>query len=260
MELFTALTFSVGVNLLMFIPAFLLKTDKLTDISYALTFAFVAVYGLFSGIVNLPNIILASMIVLWAVRLGTYLLIRIRKMGRDERFDVMREDFLKFGRFWLLQGITVWVVLLPSIMFFGNKVERISPFSFLGVVVWALGLSIEAVADMQKYQFINDPENKGQWIDSGLWRYSRHPNYFGEILNWVGIYLFTVYGLRPWQAVLGLLSPIYISGLLIFVSGIPILEKEADKRWGDNEEYRKYKRETSVLVLLPHKQREKYED
>lgn len=253
MDLLTALGISVGVNILMFIPAYLFKTDKLTDISYAATFVLVSLYGLAVGGITGPKLVLFTLISLWALRLGSYLLIRIRKMGKDSRFDDMRDKFWSFAKFWLLQGVTVWAVLVPSILSLNNEIVHTPTYMYIGVAVWLFGLVVEAIADLQKYKFINNPTNKGRWIESGLWKYSRHPNYFGEILVWVGVYLFTLSSLVGWNALIGLVGPLYIAILIIFVSGIPLLEKSADKRWGDNPEYREYKKRTSQLIPLPHK-------
>lgn len=237
----------------MFFPAYFLRTDKLTDISYAVTFVVVAVFGLAVGGVTFPSLLIVLMVLMWAARLGGYLLIRIRKIKKDKRFDGMRESFWRFSRFWLLQGLTVWVVLLPSLLFMQKGIEEISAFAYIGVLIWLVGLLIEAFADAQKFKFINDPANKGKWIESGLWKYSQHPNYFGEIVLWVGVYVYAIFGLNATESLIGALSPIYIIVLLIFVSGIPLLEKAAQKRWGENEEYRAYKKRTSTLIPLPKK-------
>jgi len=117
--------------------------------------------------------------------------------------------------------------------------------------VWFVGLVLEATADLQKYRFSRDPKNKGAWIDEGVWRYSRHPNYFGEILVWVGVYLLAFPALIGWEKVIGLASPVLIICLLLFVSGVPLLEKAADARWGNEPAYKRYKRRTSILILLP---------
>jgi steroid 5-alpha reductase family enzyme len=253
MELLIALAISMGINVVMFIPAYLFKTDKLTDISYAVTFV-VVVWSLVLLVgATWLSMVLAMMVTVWAIRLGSYLLIRIQRMGRDKRFDKMRSDFIKFAGFWLLQGFTVWMVLIPSTMFISNRVVSVSVWAGVGVFVWVIGLIVETVADWQLFRFVNNPINKGKWIESGLWRYSRHPNYFGEITLWVGVYLYVVSGLIGSQIFWGLLGPLYIAGLMIFVSGIPILERTADKRWGSKVGYQEYKRRTSVLIPLPLK-------
>lgn len=236
------------LNLLMFVPAYFFRTDKLTDISYALSFIISLLIIMPWSQLQLPIIILVLMIILWAGRLGAYLLIRIHKMKKDSRFDVMRQNPWQFARFWLLQGLTVWIVLIPSIYFISINPTKMSTISYLGLSLFLFGLLIEAVADYQKYIFINKPSNQGQWIASGLWKYSRHPNYLGEIMVWLGIYLFCFSNLKPTLQIVGLISPLYIASLIIFVSGIPLLEKSADARWGNNPQYQKYKNTTGVLV------------
>lgn len=249
MEILIAFIVAIGINILMFIPAFVWKTDKLTDISYAVTFVVLAIYGLMISGATWPSIILALMVFGWAARLGSYLLIRIRKIKKDARFDDKRNNFWKFLGFWLLQGFTVWAVMFPSVLFFSNSVESLPAFAWLGLAVWVFGLLVEAIADIQKYRFINNPANKGKWIESGLWKYSRHPNYFGEITLWVGVYLFTFFSLNDWQVYAGLIGPVYIASLILFVSGVPLLEKAADKRWGADPKYQQYKQRTSSVVL-----------
>lgn len=239
---------AVGLNILMFFPAYFLKTDKLTDISYALTFALLAWYFLLTGTATAPAIILTCMVTAWAARLGAYLLVRIHKMGRDDRFDKMRPNFVKFLGFWLLQGFTVWMVTIPAVLYLGNPQPVSFAVATIGILIWVTGLLVETNADLQLFRFINNPANKGKWIDKGLWHYSRHPNYFGEIFLWFGAYVFVVTGLSASTALLGLVGPAYIAGLIIFVSGIPILEKKADARWGSDSEYQKYKAGTSILI------------
>jgi len=246
--LISTFIFSVGVNMLMFLPAYFFKTDKLTDISYALTFIALAIFGLINHAITFPSLILALMIFAWAIRLGAYLLSRIRKIGKDKRFDDKREKFWSFAAFWLIQGVTVWVVLLPSNLFFGNDVRSLPAIAYVGAIIWLIGLTIEAFSDKQKYDFINDPRNKGKWVNTGLWKYSRHPNYFGEILLWIGVYIFTIFGLSTTQAAIGILGPLYIALLIGFVSGIPLLEKSAERKWGKDKGYQEYKKSTSVLI------------
>lgn len=233
--LIEALLFAIVFNIVMFVPAFLFKTDKLTDLSYSLTFIGLIIYVFLSKPYGLGILILLFMILFWAFRLGMFLFIRIRNQKKDSRFDSMRNSFFKFLGFWLLQGLTVWIVLIPAILFEGN-------YCLLGVVIWLFGILIETIADVQKFSFNKNLKNKGKFIKSGLWNFSRHPNYFGEILCWIGVYVFS----RVW--LWGAISPIYIAILLIFVSGIPLLEKGADKKWGKDKEYLRYKKETSTLV------------
>ena len=244
------LLIALGINLLMFIPAFVLKTDKLTDMSYSLTFIILTGIAFFLNSKTALKIILVLMILIWALRLGFFLIIRIRKMKRDKRFDDIRDHFTSFIKFWILQGIGAWLILLPVIYFLGSKTERIF---IIGFFIWTIGILIESFADFQKYKFKQDPRNENKFIKKGLWKYSRHPNYFGEIICWIGIYVFVFPSLTLSQQIIGLISPLTITFLLLFFTGIPPLEKYADKKWGNQPEYKKYKKRTSILVPLPRK-------
>jgi steroid 5-alpha reductase family enzyme len=254
MEILYAFIFSVLFNFTMFLIAFKQGTDKLTDISYAATFVALAVFGL----VRTPETSIAKwlvfyMVLLWAIRIGSYLFIRIRKTGKDKRFDEMRGSFKKFLSFWMLQALTVWVVMLGVLVFNFEGVEPITNFMIAGVLIWLIGLVIEAIADVQKFQFIQNKKNKGKWIQTGLWKYSRHPNYFGEILVWFGIYVFVVSGLEGSAQFIAMISPLFITFLLLFVSGVPLLEKSANARWGKDKNYLAYKSKTSIVIPLAPK-------
>ncbi|MFC1768624.1 DUF1295 domain-containing protein [Nanoarchaeota archaeon] len=243
--LFHSLLIAVAINLALFIPAFLFKTDKLTDLSYALTFIILASLAFFFNNYSFLNLIITLMIIIWALRLGVFLFFRIRKMKRDKRFDGIRESFQKFIRFWIIQAFAVWIILIPSILF--QNLENKSLF-IIGIFVWAIGLIIESTADIQKYLFKKLKKNKDMFIQSGIWKYSRHPNYFGEILCWIGIYLSVFLSLNLTNKIIALVSPLFITMLLLFVTGIPPLEKSADKKWGKHKKYKDYKRKTSILI------------
>ncbi len=239
------LLISLGLNILMFIPAFIFKTDKLTDLSYALSFIALAIISLILGGTSSIKLLLAGMVILWGIRLGAFLFIRIRKQNKDKRFDGIRESFPKFLQFWVLQGLSVWVIMLPALFFISTpSLLALWP----GFLIWVIGLSVETISDLQKYRFTQNPKNKGKFISSGLWKYSRHPNYFGEILCWIGVYIFAFASLAPLQKLTALASPLYIIVLLIFVTGLPLLEKSADSKWGSQKTYQEYKRKTSVLI------------
>jgi steroid 5-alpha reductase family enzyme len=246
MNILHYLLIALGFNIILFLFAYKFKTDKLTDLSYALTFIILISLSLFTGMYSELKLILFFMIILWALRLGIFLFIRIRKIKKDRRFDGIRENFFKFFGFWFLQGITVWVILLPSLMFFASE-TRINLLSWIGLGIWFIGLTIETFSDLQKYQFSKN-NKKQKWISEGLWKYSRHPNYFGEILCWIGIYVFTFSSISLIQKIFALNSPIFIAILLILISGLPKLEKYADKKWGKIKEYKEYKRKTSILI------------
>lgn len=241
----------LGINMTLFLVAYSFKSDKLTDISYALSFLALDVAIIFNTKrVHTYGFILFLMVALWAVRIGGFLLIRVLHVGKDRRFDDMRGSFTRFGKFWLGQALTAWIMMLP-VAFAQYKGGKITILALVGLAVWALGVLIEATADYQKYIFKLSPANKNQWIQSGLWKYARHPNYLGEILTWVGIYVYCVGALSAAEKILGLSSPGLIAVLLLFVSGVPLLEKSADKRWGTLPEYQAYKTKTRLLVPIP---------
>src|SRR5262245_14921375 len=178
------------VQAVFFAFAATLRTDKVTDLSYGLTFVIIALLLLAGGEPrDSPQLVLASMVALWGIRLAGYLLFRIVHMGRDKRFDGVRENFWRFFRFWFFQGLAVWLIMLPVTIWFAAPGPW-NPLMTIGTVVWAIGLAIETVADAQKFAVKRRADGESRWMDSGLWRYSRHPNYFGELLVWWGVFIF----------------------------------------------------------------------
>lgn len=248
--LLTLLGISLCINIVLFLVAYRLRSDKLTDASYALSFIVLSVVVLFWADGRWLNLVALLMVWLWAIRIGSFLLYRVLKAGKDSRFDGIREDFWAFGRFWFGQGLAVWVLLIPYFLVVAQGGGDWSALSWIGLLVWGGGFVVETIADLQKYRFTHNPAHKNQWITSGLWRYSRHPNYFGEILVWIGLYLFALPHIGLAGIIFGVLSPVFITVLLLFVSGIPPLEKSADKRWGNLADYQEYKRQTSILIPL----------
>lgn len=251
----TAILLSLGialaVNGVFFAVAAARRTDVVTDLSYSLTFAVLAVVLLFTGAAEPIQLVASLLVVVWAVRLGTYLFRRIMRMKVDHRFDGMRDDPLRFARFWLLQAITVAVVMLPvTYLLDRDDPPGIGAWSIAGAAVWLVGLLVEAIADAQKSAFKAKAENRDRFVASGLWRYSRHPNYFGEMLVWWGLFLYTVPVLHG-AAFAVVAGPVFITLLLLFVSGIPPLERSAEEKYGNDPAYREYKRRTSILVPLP---------
>lgn len=249
--LLPSLIVSLVINLVMFLIASRYKSDKLTDISYALSFLALALLTLLHHISNAKfAAILIIMVCLWAGRLGSYLLARVIRVGKDRRFDDVRNSFSKFGRFWLGQAITAWLLMIPVTLAV-RRGAKTDGLVIVGLVIWLIGFLFEVTADYQKNKFKRDSSNKGKWIETGVWRYSRHPNYFGEILVWFGIYIYAYNALDSTQSLVSLISPVLITFLLVFISGIPPLEKSADTRWGKLSSYKKYKDSTSILIPLP---------
>lgn len=260
---------SLASQLLFYFFAIIFKTDKVTDLSYSLGFITTASLLFFiRGNYSQPVILALVLIIIWGLRLGLYLFIRIVKIKKDSRFDNMRGSFIKFSLFWILQSITVGIVLLSfTVTTFAVGEYQLHQFSELnttateilwislpGIVLFIAGLAIETIADIQKFNFKNKIENKGKWIESGLWKYNRHPNFTGESMLWIGIYL----AMAPWlllnEQYIGLLlvsviSPIYITLMIRFVSGVPMLEKSADKRYGKQSQYQSYKKSSGVFFF-----------
>lgn len=251
MNIFAALGISVLLNSIAFLYAFTHASDKLTDFTYASTFAVIALVGVWqAGFVG-GSLVVMAMVLIWAVRLGVYLFVRIHKIKRDKRFDQMRQNFWRFGGFWLLQAITVWVVMIPSLLYLQLPSEahsQVSLLQVLGVGIWLIGFSIETIADWQKYQFKQDPANTGKWIASGLWKHGRHPNYFGEMLLWTGVWLFCAAPLPLGAGLISLIGPVWIIVLLRYVSGIPLLEQRWQKKWGSDPAFQEYRRSTRMLI------------
>lgn len=251
-DLLVTLAASLLIQAVLFAFAATFKTDKVTDLSYGLTFVVLAAWLLSKGDATaLPPLMLAGMVIAWGVRLAGYLFYRIMTIGRDARFDGIREHFWPFFKFWLGQGIAVWVILLPVTLWFAAP----APYSFwmsVGGTIWAVGLIIETIADAQKFSAKIRPGGNDRWVDEGLWKYSRYPNYFGEMLCWWGVYVFVAPGLGAWN-VLGILGPVSITYILLKVTGIPTLEKSAAKKWGANAEYQAYVARTRRLMPLPRR-------
>jgi steroid 5-alpha reductase family enzyme len=227
------------------------RTDVVTDLSYSLTFALLAIVLPFTGAAKAAQLVASLLVLVWAARLGLYLFRRILRMKVDHRFDGMRDDPLRFARFWVLQALTVAVVMLPvSYLLDDDHPPGLGAWSAVGAAVFVVGLAVEAIADAQKSGFRGRDENRGRFVSTGLWRYSRHPNYFGEILVWWGLFAYSIPFLHG-LAFAVVLGPVFITVLLLFVSGIPLLERSADEKYGDEPAYREYKRRTSILVPLP---------
>jgi steroid 5-alpha reductase family enzyme len=244
---------SVGLAFLIqwlaFIPAFWLQTEKFFDLTGSITYiTVISIAALLSTGLDARSILLWALVVIWATRLGTFLFRRIRKAGKDDRFDEIKPSFIRFLNVWTIQGL--WVTFTMAAALIAITTTNHKPldfFAIIGLLVWVIGFSIEVAADAQKSRFNANPENKGKFIRTGLWSRSRHPNYFGEIVLWVGVVIITLPVLQGWQWI-ALISPIFVILLLTRVSGIPLLEKKADQKWGGQQDYEAYKKNTPVLI------------
>lgn len=246
-----AVAAAFAIQVIAFIPAMLLQTERFFDLTGSLTFFVIsAALVLLAPMPDARSWILAAMVMLWAARLGSFLALRVHKAGSDGRFDQIKGSPLRFLQVWVIQG--AWVSLTAAAAWIAISADAPSraPIGWLtvvGIVVWALGMVIEIVADAQKSAFRADPRNRDEFIRTGLWSQSRHPNYFGEIVIWVGVFVTAAPVLVGWQWV-ALLSPLFVILLLTRVSGIPLLEARAEKKWGDRADYVAYRQQTPVLI------------
>ena len=242
----------IGVQWLAWIPASMAKTERFYDLTGGLTYLIVVGFSLWAGsqseAPSLRELIVSLLVVIWAVRLSSFLYFRIHRTGKDGRFDQLKTSPIRFLVPWTIQGL--WVFLTMIVVIVINSQTGSAPalgiWDAVGLSIWLLGFSIEVVADNQKTVFNTEPNNQGKWIDSGLWSYSRHPNYLGEILLWTGIACFGISCFTGLERV-AWISPIFIYLLLTKLSGIPILDRRALEKWGDDVEYQKYRENTPAL-------------
>lgn len=246
--------FAFAVNWLAFIPASIFQTEKYYDLTGSLTYLTVIVAACWlSAPLDLRAIIVALMVVIWAGRLGTFLFRRISGDGKDVRFDKIKTNPMRFLVTWTMQGTWVALTVASALMIITSSTRLpIDIFAIIGFSLWIAGFLFEVVADNQKSQFRANPENKGRFINSGLWAWCRHPNYFGEILLWTGITVASLPLLSGWQW-LTIISPLFVFFLLTRISGVPLLAKVAKERWGDEPAFQEYIAKTPVLFPKPPK-------
>jgi steroid 5-alpha reductase family enzyme len=235
-----------------FVPAWITKTEGFYDLTGSLTYISVTSLAvLVSPALDGRSLLLLVLVVVWAGRLGTFLVRRIRRAGRDARFDEIKTSFPRFFMTWTLQGLWVSVTLAAALAAITATTNTsLDVIAVVGLVVWVVGFAFEALADAQKNRFRADPANEGRFITGGLWAWSRHPNYFGEIVLWIGVAVIALPALSGWQYVT-LVSPVFVFLLITRVSGVPLLERKADRRWGGQPAYEAYKAHTPILVPRP---------
>ena len=240
------------IHWLFFIPAYLLKTEKFFDLTGSLTYISIMVYVVYTKNnlqEQLGSIILASLVILWAVRLGSFLFLRIKKAGEDKRFREIKTSFARFFLLWTISGMWVSFCSMCALTAIAsNDGVVINNIFYIGLVTFIIGLSIEIIADSQKTKFRKDPKNKDKFINEGLWAKSRHPNYVGEITLWAGVAIISFSSLEGWQYI-SLISPIFTYLLLVYVSGVPQLTASGQKKWGHLESYQEYIKNTPTLIF-----------
>ena len=240
------------IHWIIFLPSFFSTTEKFYDITG--TVAYFVMIGLAvyiasdSDSLSVLSKVIAAMVLVWALRLGLFLLIRVFNVGEDKRFYEAKKSFFKFLMFFSISGLWVFLTTANALTLILNNPDMNGDL-FLGIggIIWFIGFSFEVIADEQKRQFRKKKSKRGQFITTGLWSISRHPNYFGEILIWIGMAVISFPVLSGWQYAT-LISPLFVIVMLTRVSGINLLEESADKKWGNQDEYQTYKTNTAVLI------------
>ena len=244
---------SVGFILhwIIFIPSYIYQTEHYFDLTGSISYvSTIAVALIFHPNIDTRSLVVCTLIAIWAIRLGSFLFMRVKKDGKDRRFDEIKTKFFRYMFTWTLGGAWVFITMAAGLAAITavNQVA-LDVFFYIGFALWILGFGFEVIADRQKSLFRRNPDNKEKFITEGLWSVSRHPNYFGEIVLWIGITIIAVPTLVGWQYVT-LISPIFVALLLIKVSGVRLLEESGKKRWGDDPNYSKYVASTPSLVPL----------
>ena len=252
--LFICLIISFVLHWIAFIPAYLARTEKFYDIAGTVAYLSVLATASYLTVISsnnnlqLRSIIVIILVLIWALRLGLFLFVRVLKAGEDRRFREVKQNFSKFLVWWSVSALWVFLTAANALTMIINNVSFTDDFYFyFGLSLWLIGFSFEAIADEQKRRFKSDKKNKDAFISTGLWGLSRHPNYFGEILLWIGMAVIALPTLTGWQYVT-LISPIFIYLLLTRVSGVNLLEDRANQKWGGTEEYESYVKKTPVLI------------
>ena len=233
----------------LFIPAYVFKTEKFYDLAGSSTYIFAVSYILYDSSQNLTNLILGTAIIVWAVRLGSFLFFRIKKAGEDKRFKEIKQSPTRFFLAWSLQGM--WVSMCSLCALTALSTENgvvLNGYLYLGFGLFLTGFLIEIIADKQKSKFRSNTDNKDKFINTGLWSKSRHPNYLGEIILWLGISIMSISSLSGLQY-LTLVSPLFTYLLLVYVSGVRLLEESGNKKWGHLNSYKEYVKNTPVLFF-----------
>ena len=251
---FNAVFLAFAIQWIAFIPAYIFQTEKFYDLTGSLTYLLVIWYSLtlssdqFTNL-NGANIVIVLLISLWAIRLGSFLFMRIHHDGEDKRFRSIKPSASQFFMTWTLQGLWVSLCSMCALTAISSNTGIVmNAFFYLGLALFIFGFAIEVMADMEKSAFKANQENKDKFITTGLWARSRHPNYFGEIVLWTGIAVMSFSSLEGLQY-LTLISPIFTYLLLVYVSGVRMLEARGDLKWGDDPTYQEYKKKTPVLFI-----------
>lgn len=240
------------IHLVVFIPSWIYKTEHYFDVTGSLSYigAVGCAYWL-NPEAAIRQTVLASLITLWALRLGTFLFLRVKRVGKDVRFDQLKQNFLRFAMTWSLSALWVILTVAAALAALTSDAQNgVDIFMIVGILFWIAGFTFEVVSDMQKNRFRADPTNENAFMTSGLWAWSRHPNYFGEIMLWFGVAIIA-FPVLSGVNYITLLSPLFVWFLLARISGVPLLEAKAEKQWGNDESYTAYRNATPRLIPRP---------
>ena len=240
---------SVIIQIIFFIPSFFLKTEKLYDLIGSTTYIFVALIAYLSvDNKTTTDTILLFFVIIWGTRLGTYLFKRIQRDSEDVRFEKAKRNFFWFLQYWMGQALWVSITSCAAVIaILKPESNTLNIYGYIGIIFWIFGFTFEVIADLQKNNFKKSQNTTQNYISTGLWSKSRHPNYFGEITLWVGMYIISLSSFSGIEY-LTIISPIFVYILLTRMSGINMLEKIADERYGHLDEYLEYKEKTPILV------------
>ena len=239
---------------IIFIPSYIFQTEHYFDLTGSISYLAAIGLGFYLNPSMDPrDLLIGALIVIWALRLGSFLFLRVKQDGKDNRFTVMKTQFHWYIMTWTIGGLWVFLTMAAGLAAITSNVNiPLGGMAYLGLALWTFGFSIEVIADRQKRNFKKQQDKDKEFITSGLWAWSRHPNYFGEIVLWIGVALMSYPVLQGWQLVT-LISPVYVIVLLTWISGARILEARADKKWADNLDYQSYKERTPLMILWPPK-------
>jgi steroid 5-alpha reductase family enzyme len=238
-----------AIQWVVYVPSYIARTEKFYDLTGSFTYTAVILIALFmTGRFDTRSLVLTGLVLVWTFRLGFFLFRRVMRAGEDTRFREIKGSASRFLMTWTIQGL--WVSFTAAAALAAITTPHDVEFGIVGIIglsVWIMGFAFEAIADYQKSRFTAVPGNRGKFINKGLWSISRHPNYFGEIVIWIGIAIIAFPTLQGWRLVT-LISPVFVAILITQISGVPLLEKYADKQWGGQDDYKEYKRTTPVLI------------
>ena len=235
---------------IIFVPSYIYQTEHYFDLTGSISYlSAIALAFYLNPSVDPRDLLIGGLIAIWAIRLGSFLFLRVKQDGKDNRFTVMKTQFHWYLMTWTIGGLWVFLTMAAGLAAITSDVSMPLGFmTYIGLALWIVGFSIEVIADKQKRNFKREMNKEKEFITTGLWAWSRHPNYFGEITLWAGLTLIALPVLSGWQLIT-LISPVFVYILLTRISGIPMLENRAIKKWGSDPEYMDYLEKTPSLIM-----------